>query len=96
MSRDDVKVALKGYNEFLIRYSLAFSSVLTLRLADAERMHGPSMTRGDPILSETDSPGGPLVVGDHLFRDRCIRQVTRPKQELLAQGMWIGITSSYS
>ena len=25
---------------------------------------------GRPILAETDGQGGPLVAGDHLFRDR--------------------------
>ena len=32
-------------------------------------MGGPSMTRGGLILAEMDGLGGPLVAGDHLFRD---------------------------
>ena len=30
---------------------------------------GPSVTRGGPILAETDGLGGLLVAGDHLFCD---------------------------
>ena len=61
-------------------YGISLGAVLTpstFRLFDAEWVHGVKCAcswgtiydqRG-PILAEMDGLGGPLVAGDHLFRD---------------------------
>ena len=39
------------------------------------RARGAICDYGGPLLAETDSPGGPLVAGDHLFRDRTLVKI---------------------
>ena len=72
MAANRTKVAL----QFDILLNLAAGSALINQPVLYEmagfklRMRGGTIDDlGGPVIAETDGPGGPLVVGDHIFRD---------------------------